>query len=114
LIFLAQNENGMIQPDVVFFRRPSTALSFAQSSNSDRRTSNSSEILGYDQIETIDDMSVRLTSPIKPLVPAYQLSEPLVVSSVRLPQILYQNQNDEEFALPPGYMNTLLNRNQKN
>lgn len=107
----------MIHPDVVFYRRPSTALSFAHLNNSERRASDNSDVLECESIEsneTIDDSSVRLATPIKPLVPAYQINEPLSVSIARLPQILCQNQTTDEFTLPPGYITSLLNTSNKN
>jgi hypothetical protein len=64
--------------------------------------------------ETTEDSNVRLATPMRPLVPAYQLSEPLNVSKVRLPQILCQNQSPDEFTLPPGYVTTILNASNKN
>ncbi len=117
LYILAHDEKGIIQPDVVFYRRPSTAQSFAHWNDSERRASDNSDVLECESIdsnETNEDSSVRLSTPIKPLVPAYQLSEPLNVSKVRSPQILCRNQTADEFTLPPGYVTTILNTSNKN
>ncbi len=72
------------------------------------------ECESIDSNETNEDSSVRLSTPIKPLVPAYQLSEPLNVSKVRSPQILCRNQTADNFTLPPGYVTTILNTSNKN
>lgn len=77
----------------MFCRRPSAVSPFAQW-NSDRRTSDNSVILECDDMETIDDTSVRMTTSIDPLVPGYQLTEPT---------------NDIELPFPPEYLTTVLN-----
>ena len=54
---------------------------------------------------------VHISSPLKPLVPAYQSIEPLHISSV--PYAFSSYLRDDEIALPPGYVTNLTELNQK-
>lgn len=136
ICFSAQDDQGMIQPDVVFYRRPSTALSFSQWNELNITHPDSKEYCnslfepnkwnsGHHMMnqhipETIDSVSStcensRLTTPIRPLAPAYHCNEPLQVQTVKVSSVLpHRNHSDVEFTLPPGYVTTMLETTDKN
>lgn len=125
-----RDSHGLIHPKVKFYDppfRPSTAVSTISNGEIERRTSDSSLLQLKSAIETrkgsfsnlgpCDKMAnnlytpVHLSSPLRPLVPAYQSIEPLHISSV--PYAFSSYLRDDEIALPPGYVTNLSELNHK-
>lgn len=127
-----RDSHGLIQPKVKFYEppiRPSTAVSIISSgefSNNTRRISESSvnnlnvninetrkgSFTNLGPCEHVNGniyTPVQLSSPLKPLIPAYQSIEPLHISSI--PYAFSAYLRDDEIALPPGYVTNLSDFN---
>lgn len=122
-IFSAQDDHGIIKPDVVFYRRPSTSLSQFSELTIDHKDSNyalyysmkrwssdSGSII--DDEETVDATSStfeKITkttasnpTPIRPLSPAYHSLEPIQLSTIRI--LPYNNSETEMDCSLPGFI----------
>ncbi|GBM05682.1 hypothetical protein AVEN_175534-1 [Araneus ventricosus] len=82
----ARDPDGIIQPNVMFYSRPPT------------RDQASTAIVA----RALPPMTAkdRLTTPIMPLNPAYQPSQPVTVTSSTSTTVI----NSNELTLPPGYV----------
>ncbi|XP_076328015.1 uncharacterized protein LOC143234499 isoform X1 [Tachypleus tridentatus] len=74
-----RNSHGIIQPDVSFYQRPPAK---------DTTTSLCGTHCAI----------FRLTTPIRPLTPAYQPTQPVTVTTVSVPT------SCDDLTLPPGYV----------
>ncbi|XP_013781856.1 uncharacterized protein LOC106466156 [Limulus polyphemus] len=75
----AQDSHGIIQPDVTFYQRPPIKEECAT-------------------VSTTRSAPLRLTTPIRPLTPAYQPSQPITITTVRAAT------SCTDLTLPPGYV----------
>ncbi|CAL1288335.1 unnamed protein product [Larinioides sclopetarius] len=85
-LFTTRDPDGIIQPNVMFYSRPPT------------RDQTSTAIVA----RALPPMTAkdRLTTPIMPLNPAYQPSQPVTVTSSTSTTVI----NSNELTLPPGYV----------
>ncbi|KAF8771563.1 hypothetical protein HNY73_018965 [Argiope bruennichi] len=85
-LFTTRDPDGIIQPNVMFYTRPPT------------RDQASAAIVA----RALPPMTAkdRLTTPIMPLNPAYQPSQPVTVTSSTSTTVI----NSNELTLPPGYV----------